>query len=116
MAFALVQSVPGRSVPWGISESAYAGRDHSLAYQYAPQGVPRLALRRTPPLGRIRDFRLSKGGDHPHTFDLKLEGLTPLVDGARVLALRYGLVLILLILFFMPRGLFGGKSTDRVRT
>ncbi|WP_310384980.1 GH36-type glycosyl hydrolase domain-containing protein [Roseateles sp.] len=34
--------------PWGISESAYAGRDHTLAYQYAPQGVPRLALRRTP--------------------------------------------------------------------
>jgi cyclic beta-1,2-glucan synthetase len=38
-----------RGVPWGISESAYAGRDHTLAYQYAPQGVPRLALRRTPP-------------------------------------------------------------------
>ena len=37
------------NVPWGISESAYAGRDHTLAYQYAPQGVPRLALRRTPP-------------------------------------------------------------------
>jgi cyclic beta-1,2-glucan synthetase len=36
-------------VPWGISESAYAGRDSTLAYQYAPQGVPRLALRRTPP-------------------------------------------------------------------
>lgn len=36
-------------VPWGLSESAYAGRDHTLAYQYAPQGVPRLALRRTPP-------------------------------------------------------------------
>ncbi|CAN5688105.1 hypothetical protein BH11PSE7_BH11PSE7_35860 [soil metagenome] len=35
-------------VPWGISESAYAGRDHTLAYQYSPQGVPRLALRRTP--------------------------------------------------------------------
>ena len=35
-------------VPWGISESAYAGQDHTLAYQYAPQGVPRLALRRTP--------------------------------------------------------------------
>ena len=34
--------------PWGISESAYAGRDHTLAYQYSPQGVPRLALRRTP--------------------------------------------------------------------
>ncbi len=35
-------------VPWGMSESAYAERDTSLAYQYAPQGVPRLALRRTP--------------------------------------------------------------------
>jgi cyclic beta-1,2-glucan synthetase len=35
-------------VPWGISESAYAGSDHTLAYQYAPQGVPTLALRRTP--------------------------------------------------------------------
>ena len=44
-----VHNAAGRSVPWGISESAYAGRDHTLAYQYAPQGVPRLALRRTPP-------------------------------------------------------------------
>ena len=38
-----------RGVPWGLSESAYAARDHTLAYQYAPQGVPRLALRRSPP-------------------------------------------------------------------
>ncbi|MBP9906078.1 MAG: carbohydrate-binding protein [Rhodoferax sp.] len=36
-------------LPWGISESAYAASDDSLAYQYAPQGVPGLALRRTPP-------------------------------------------------------------------
>ena len=43
MAYAHAQEVP-----WGISESAYAGSDHTLAYQYAPQGVPRLALRRTP--------------------------------------------------------------------
>ena len=35
-------------VPWGMSESAYAASDHTLAYQYAPQGVPRLALRRAP--------------------------------------------------------------------
>ena len=39
----------GKHVPWGISESAYAGRDETLAYQYAPQGVPCLALRRTSP-------------------------------------------------------------------
>ncbi len=38
-----------RAVPWGISECAYAASDQTLAYQYAPQGVPRLALRRTPP-------------------------------------------------------------------
>ncbi len=38
-----------QGVPWGISESAYAARDHTLAYQYAPQGVPRLAFRRAPP-------------------------------------------------------------------
>jgi cyclic beta-1,2-glucan synthetase len=47
MAFA-----KAHNVPWGISESAYAASDHSLAYQYAPQGVPRLALRRTP-LGEL---------------------------------------------------------------
>ena len=49
------------------------------------------ALKRTPPLGRIREFRLSRGGEHPHTFDLKLEGITPLVDAARVLALRHAI-------------------------
>nr|WP_295784022.1 glucoamylase family protein [Rhodoferax sp.] len=38
-----------QGLPWGVSESAYAASDHTLAYQYAPQGVPRLALRRTPP-------------------------------------------------------------------
>ena len=38
-----------QDVPWGFSESAYAARDHTLAYQYAPQGAPGLALRRTPP-------------------------------------------------------------------
>jgi cyclic beta-1,2-glucan synthetase len=43
MAFAARQQVP-----WGISEAAYAAQDQTLAYQYAPQGVPRLALRRTP--------------------------------------------------------------------
>ncbi len=37
-----------QGLPWGVSESAYAASDHTLAYQYAPQGVPRLALRRTP--------------------------------------------------------------------
>jgi cyclic beta-1,2-glucan synthetase len=45
--------VRGSGMPWGISESAYAGQDNTLAYQYAPQGVPRLALRRTPLTERV---------------------------------------------------------------
>ncbi len=47
-AFGLAQELP-----WGISESAYFAQDHSLAYQYSPFGVPRLALRRTPPTDRV---------------------------------------------------------------
>lgn len=46
----LEQIAHGRrlGVPWGMSESAYAASDATLAYQYTAQGVPRLALRRTP--------------------------------------------------------------------
>ncbi|MBO9685136.1 MAG: carbohydrate-binding protein [Mitsuaria chitosanitabida] len=36
----------GKGTPWGISESAIAGQDHTLAYQYGPQGVQTLALAR----------------------------------------------------------------------
>ena len=42
-----------QQLPWGVSESAYFGQDHSLAYQYSPFGVPRLALRRTPLADRV---------------------------------------------------------------
>jgi cyclic beta-1,2-glucan synthetase len=44
-----MQREQGRAwhLPWGVSESAHAERDASLAYQYGPQGAPALALRRT---------------------------------------------------------------------
>lgn len=42
-----------QGLPWGVSESAYFAQDHTLAYQYSPFGVPRLALRRTPPTDRV---------------------------------------------------------------
>ena len=42
-----------QGLPWGVSESAYFAQDHSLAYQYSPFGVPRLALRRTPATDRV---------------------------------------------------------------
>lgn len=47
------------------------------------------ALRNRPPLGLMRDFVVSSGGPHPHTLDLKLQGATPFVDGARILALGH---------------------------
>ena len=34
----------GKSVPWGISESAYNARDVHLTYQYSPFGVPGLGI------------------------------------------------------------------------
>ena len=40
-------------LPWGVSESAYFARDHTLAYQYGPQGVPSLALARLPTDERV---------------------------------------------------------------
>jgi cyclic beta-1,2-glucan synthetase len=42
-----------QGLPWGVSECAHATVDAAQAYQYGPQGVPRLALRRTPPLERV---------------------------------------------------------------
>jgi CBS domain-containing protein len=48
------------------------------------------ALRNAPPLGLVRDFVLSDDDAHPHTLDLKLNGTTPFVDGARILALASG--------------------------
>ena len=54
-AAVMEQQAFGRSeqLPWGVSESAYFAQDHTLAYQYSPFGVPRLALRRTPILDRV---------------------------------------------------------------
>ncbi|MCU0970925.1 MAG: DUF294 nucleotidyltransferase-like domain-containing protein [Gammaproteobacteria bacterium] len=48
------------------------------------------ALRNEPPLGLIQDFVVSGKGDRAGTLDLKLNGTTPFVDGARILALASG--------------------------
>lgn len=45
------------------------------------------ALRNGPPLGVFRDFKLSGAGADANTIDLKLNGVTPFVDAARILAL-----------------------------
>ena len=49
------------------------------------------ALRHRPPVGRFRDFVVTRKGDGKATLDLKVQGLTPFVDGARLLALGNGI-------------------------
>jgi CBS domain-containing protein len=45
------------------------------------------ALANQPPLGLVREFVLASGGEHPGTLDLKINGVQPFVEGARVYAL-----------------------------
>nr|WP_064495129.1 putative nucleotidyltransferase substrate binding domain-containing protein [Pseudomonas chengduensis] len=49
------------------------------------------ALRHRPPVGRFRDFVVARTGADKDTLDLKVQGLTPFVDGARLLALANGI-------------------------
>lgn len=49
--------------------------------------MTRNALSSQPPLGFFRNFILIKGGEHDHTFDIKLNGIVPIVDLVRVYAL-----------------------------
>ncbi len=49
------------------------------------------ALATQPPLGLLRDFRFDHSADFPHTLDLKVYGLRPFVEAARIIALRFGI-------------------------
>ena len=49
------------------------------------------AMQHRPPIGRFRDFVVASRGEEKDTLDLKVEGLTPFVDGARILALANGI-------------------------
>lgn len=49
------------------------------------------ALTHAPPLGALRQFVLIRGGDHAHMLDLKMQGTVPIIDIARIHALRAGL-------------------------
>jgi CBS domain-containing protein len=48
------------------------------------------ALKHRPPLGMFGQITLARGGEHPHTIDLKHTGIVPIVDLARVYALAAG--------------------------
>ncbi|PWB30495.1 cyclic nucleotide-binding protein [Pseudomonas sp. SDI] len=83
-------------VVWG-EEQACEQLRHSILQQVADNRLfQRMmadnALRQRPPVGRFREFVLTRqGNDKAATLDLKVQGLTPFVDGARLLALANGI-------------------------
>jgi CBS domain-containing protein len=48
------------------------------------------ALQLTPPMGFFRNLVLERGGEHKHTFDMKLRGIMPINDIGRIYALSIG--------------------------
>jgi CBS domain-containing protein len=49
------------------------------------------ALANRPPLGLVQDFNVSDKDGHPHSIDLKINGITPFVDAARIFSLGAGI-------------------------
>jgi CBS domain-containing protein len=61
-----------------------------LAKKHFARVLAKNALDNRPPLGFLRQFVVEKSGEHNNGLNLKLRGLTPVVDVARVLALELG--------------------------
>ena len=53
--------------------------------------MARNALGNQPPLGLIRDFAVARGGEHPGTIDLKVNGVQLFVEAARIYSLADGI-------------------------
>lgn len=82
-------------VVWGPEQGCMQLNQHLLAEvadnSLFQRQLAANALRHRPPLGRFRDFVVARKGAEKDTLDLKEEGLTPFVDGARLLALAHGI-------------------------
>ncbi len=63
---------------------AQTGRNSRFRRQMAAN-----AMQFRPPLGLFGEFKLSSSGEEVHTLDLKLQGLTPFIDAARIIALAH---------------------------
>ena len=79
-----------------FGDEAFAGRLREWLLRQT-QATPRFllqmvqgALATRPPLGLVRDFQFDRSPDFPRTIDLKLYGLRPFVEAARINALRHG--------------------------
>ncbi len=49
-----------------------------------------VSLQNRPPLGLFGDIKTSNKNNHPHSINLKLHGVTPFIDGARIFAFAAG--------------------------
>ncbi|MBS7664272.1 CBS domain-containing protein [Pseudomonas lalucatii] len=82
-------------VVWGPPEGCERVREELLRRIHGHSLFQRMmaenALRQRPPVGRFRDFVVARKGAEKDTLDLKVQGLTPFVDGARLLALAHGI-------------------------
>ncbi|HWR58159.1 MAG TPA: DUF294 nucleotidyltransferase-like domain-containing protein, partial [Thermodesulfovibrionales bacterium] len=47
-------------------------------------------VRNTPPIGFLKSFVVEKGGEHKDQLNLKIKGITPLIDAVRLFALEKG--------------------------
>jgi len=62
-------------------------RKHRLFIRF----MAKIALTNRPPMSLLKRFVVEKCGEHKNQFDLKMRGLTPVVDAARVLSLDLGI-------------------------
>jgi CBS domain-containing protein len=62
-------------------------RKHRLFIRF----MAKIALSNRPPMSLLKRFVVEKSGEHKNKFDLKMRGLTPVVDAARVLSLDLGI-------------------------
>ncbi|MGC8907176.1 MAG: DUF294 nucleotidyltransferase-like domain-containing protein [Desulfomonilaceae bacterium] len=80
---------------YGHTELGQRLRDHLTAS--APQKgiflmyLAKDCLQGRPPLSFFRNFIVEKDGEHKNRLDIKTRGLVPIVDFARLFALRYGI-------------------------
>jgi CBS domain-containing protein len=83
---------------WGPDEGCEQLREELLGRignnSLFQQMMAENALRQRPPVGRFRDFVVVRSGADKDTLDLKVQGLTPFVDGARLLALAHNVAAV----------------------
>lgn len=65
--------------------------EHAQHSKYLQKFLINDCLATKPPLSFFRNFIVEKNGEHKNHLDLKLRGLTPFVDFARMMALRNGI-------------------------